>query len=1529
MVRLLGTTSNINGLNVTATGNSFTGGITHANTANRIYTLPDLTGTVALTSQTKLRTGFPDRTSTTLTWNTGTRTVTLAPTGSNFIVTVNGVVYTKTTQTSTIPAVTGGYFIYFDNTGTIQQSTTPWNILTTAPIAYIYYDSGLADGFCFEERHGDTMDPSTHYYLHNVNGTEALSGFGISGYDLAGAGGNATNAFNTYTIASGVVADEDINYTTSTLADGGPYTIFTRTGATGTWTWTKANTVPHLIGTTFPSYNQWTGATWQMTEGISNSYINYFVYGTTSLDSLFQFILIPGQQIHNSLAAAQAETYSSLSLGTLPFQEIVPLYQITLRTGLGVAYNGATGSCRIEAVQRIIGSRSSIAAAAVSNHESLSGIQGGSAGDHSHLTAAQAVIATQAATTSLSGYLASTDWNTFNGKQAALNGTGLVRMTGTTVAYDNTTYATDLLAAHLAGTETFTGTKTFSGGISVNGFVSASTSQFTWGSILMKNPNNATYNSFFSQAAGTFATILGNNIYVDGNDTGSGQIRSWNALPYSFISMAGGQFIFNAITSNAVAGALVTPTVIATLTPTSLTAPSFIKSGGTATQYLRADGSVSDSGGGTVNFLRADGTWTAPTASVTTTDDTTTASSFPVIIQSATGANPLKTSTSKLTFRPSDGYLFGTLGLFSGGFRTTNDRLVLWDNYLANWATNANDSIGINQTSYQGGATQFRDLIIYDGKGATVATFTGSSKILTLTGNLTTGGAVNVNAPAGGNAWLTLKRGTDATQISWLSWANADGTNKWGIGMGDSNSNLFKLYNYTAGAAALSIDPTNSAITFASSVSATGFIQSTIGTNGTWGANKLLIQEESANNSCFYSMGSDASTYGNFNFYVGHSNSSVGAINALALTSTGVGIGITPTAALHVKGIAQIGQNTNGTAVIDAYGTYAYYGCNTATNGMAIGSTGAAVFSSSITAVGATLTGNLVLGGNTLTTTNTTVVTNLNADMLDGLNSTTFQQRVSYGTSASNSGYYKINILPTTSWMLSFTIRLYQAYRYDDIRISGYNYGAGYWYSPLADLLNSSDTNITVQFGYDSAWNLWVAVPAAAYTGLEIIDITNGYSQVNQDWSKNFTIVNQTSLTGTVQYTQTVYRPLKYNESAASSTSLIGPGGSVIQSTSVGTAYTAGIQVRETVGYGGNNTAGAAPKLAFHWSGQVASSLSMGWDGHFYLNDNPGTGREDLYVKVLNTSGPVNISGNNALAFPTWGGTLWMQDSSWIRTNNSLWLGAGTYGNTSGITCGYGGTGPNTTGGGIFAGSIGIGTTTPSTPLYVVGAGTFTSTVTATGFIGNASSATTVVATATGTNALELVRANIADNDFFRIQAGGSASNAGWVEFATADDGTEPLYFRQYTGVFTSVTRTATILDGSGNTSFPGSVTSSASDIRFKTNIKPIENALDKVLSLTGFTYTVNELANSVGLFEDGEQMGLSAQAVQKIAPQLTPLAAVDKNEDGNSISGENYLTVRYERIAPLLVEAIKAQQEQINKQQEQINQLLHLLSTK
>ncbi|CAB4129470.1 hypothetical protein UFOVP116_17 [uncultured Caudovirales phage] len=85
-------------------------------------------------------------------------------------------------------------------------------------------------------------------------------------------------------------------------------------------------------------------------------------------------------------------------------------------------------------------------------------------------------------------------------------------------------------------------------------------------------------------------------------------------------------------------------------------------------------------------------------------------------------------------------------------------------------------------------------------------------------------------------------------------------------------------------------------------------------------------------------------------------------------------------------------------------------------------------------------------------------------------------------------------------------------------------------------------------------------------------------------------------------------------------------GGGFIMSTTLGTGYEKAIQVREVYGFGGNNRSDAAPRLGFHWAGLVASSISMGSDGAFYLNNNPGTARESLYLANLNASGTVNAA---------------------------------------------------------------------------------------------------------------------------------------------------------------------------------------------------------------------------------------------------------------------------------------------------------------
>jgi hypothetical protein len=115
-----------------------------------------------------------------------------------------------------------------------------------------------------------------------------------------------------------------------------------------------------------------------------------------------------------------------------------------------------------------------------------------------------------------------------------------------------------------------------------------------------------------------------------------------------------------------------------------------------------------------------------------------------------------------------------------------------------------------------------------------------------------------------------------------------------------------------------------------------------------------------------------------------------------------------------------------------------------------------------------------------------------------------------------------------------------------------------------------------------------------------------------------------------------------------------------------------------------------------------------------------------------------------------------------------------------------------------------------------------------------------------------------------------------------------------------------------------GTVTSYYSDERLKEKQGNISNALDKISQLNGFYYVNNDLAKSVGFKDEKQQVGLSAQEVQKVLPEIMTLAPFDMVPDEKtgemvSKSGENYMTLDYAKLVPLLVEAIKELKSEID----------------
>ncbi len=93
------------------------------------------------------------------------------------------------------------------------------------------------------------------------------------------------------------------------------------------------------------------------------------------------------------------------------------------------------------------------------------------------------------------------------------------------------------------------------------------------------------------------------------------------------------------------------------------------------------------------------------------------------------------------------------------------------------------------------------------------------------------------------------------------------------------------------------------------------------------------------------------------------------------------------------------------------------------------------------------------------------------------------------------------------------------------------------------------------------------------------------------------------------------------------------------------------------------------------------------------------------------------------------------------------------------------------------------------------------------------------------------------------------------------------------------------------------------SDIRFKTNIRPIVNALDKVKLLRGVYFNWNQKAFPEKEFGAQDELGFIAQEVEKVVPEIV---SKDKTK-------EEYRSVKYDKLVALLVEAIKDQQKQID----------------
>jgi hypothetical protein len=254
-------------------------------------------------------------------------------------------------------------------------------------------------------------------------------------------------------------------------------------------------------------------------------------------------------------------------------------------------------------------------------------------------------------------------------------------------------------------------------------------------------------------------------------------------------------------------------------------------------------------------------------------------------------------------------------------------------------------------------------------------------------------------------------------------------------------------------------------------------------------------------------------------------------------------------------------------------------------------------------------------------------------------------------------------------------------------------------------------------------------------------------------------------------------------------------------------------------------------------------------------------------------------------------------ETTWTGSTNLVTLGTVTTGTWNATTIGtaYGGTGLTsfTNGGAVYATSTSA-LTTGTLPVASGGTGQ-TSYTNGQLLIGNTTGNTLTKATLTAGPGISITNGT----GSITISAGTLSPDAD-IQFDSLGVGTAA------SGV-------------SGEIRATNQITSYYSDERLKEDIQPIDSALEKVLQLRGVTYKPNSIAESLG-YKKQNEVGVIAQDVEKVLPEAVKPAPFDiMLFEGTEISrsGESYKTVQYEKLVPLLIEAIKELNNQIKELKE------------
>lgn len=323
--------------------------------------------------------GHADKTQSTISFNASTRTFTISPVSTNFVVWCKGEKYTYTTpQTVVIPNTSGLHYIYFSSSGVLSTKMSYFTWEDDAPTSYVYWNATLGQAIYFaDERHGVTLDWQTHEYLHRTRGAAIADGFAISGYTTSGNG--SSNADAQITIEGGTFFDEDMqvdvvssntptaNTWEQDLSSPAQIPVLYLSGSE--WRITTPNDYPVKIGALL-QYNTYSGGSWSVTDIGSGDFTVSWILATNNLN--YPVVAVLNQSATNTIGQAEALTFEGLTLPGFPSVEFRPLYRLIYQGAN--SYSNAVKAKLVGVLDLRSISSAGIAPTLISDHGNLSGL---------------------------------------------------------------------------------------------------------------------------------------------------------------------------------------------------------------------------------------------------------------------------------------------------------------------------------------------------------------------------------------------------------------------------------------------------------------------------------------------------------------------------------------------------------------------------------------------------------------------------------------------------------------------------------------------------------------------------------------------------------------------------------------------------------------------------------------------------------------------------------------------------------------------------------------------------------------------------------------------------------------------------------------------------------------------------------------------------------------------------------------------------------------------------------------------------